>query len=97
MKYIEILIWGYFTMILVKPGLPGLRCPDRGEVRESPLQLGGEDGVGAQGGADHAGQTRPPGTRQGTSLLNFSVHLRDGKRLILEKKESSELFIEASL
>ena len=48
----------------------------RGQVGESPLELGGQQRVGPQGGADHARQARPPGPRYRTSLLDFSVDLQ---------------------
>ena len=45
------------------------------DVRQSPLELGRHQGVVDQGGADHGAQTWSSGARDGTPLLDLTVHL----------------------
>ena len=46
-----------------------------GEIRESPLELTGDQVVSVQGGADHGGQARPSRTGDWASLLDLTSNL----------------------
>ena len=91
---LAIIVWGGIS----RPGPWSPCCPDWSQVWESPLELRGEDGVGAQGGADHAGQTGAAGARDWAPLLYLPVDLKIMREIRRQRKaQIIHLFIPSRL